>query len=316
MMNNETVAAIYRQDFLCFRLVLAILTTILDVIILIFIKKRNGNRSDLIMITCFTVGSLVTSLGRIMMFSHRVSMTLQPVHYVPAWHCVTYNVYVHINTVGSDSVTLIICLCSFERFLFFHNPNLHKHAFSIFTRFNVLIGVFSVGILNTLICIGIALSHFEKPVLFFCPKAEVASKRYFYIYACTKVGLTTVAAVTYMLTLFVVVCNVKSNQCSLAHFRHKREKSILKSLLCVFTAFVLTQFFPWIAIALMSASKEVYASITVAARVMENSFLLVAALMYLLIHPDLSSQLKYYFYKAKCCRCTVANKVKSDVYIG
>ncbi|KRZ55855.1 hypothetical protein T02_4934 [Trichinella nativa] len=315
-MNNETAAAIYRQDFLCFRLVLAILTTILDVIILIFMKKRNGNRSDLIMITCFTVGSLVTSVGRIMMFSHRVSMTLQPVQYVPTWHCVTYNLYMHINTVGSDSVTIVICLCSFERFLFFHNPNFHKHAFSIFTRINVLIGVFSIGILNAFICIGIALSHFEKPVLFFCPKSQVTSKRYFYIYACTKVGLITVAAFTYMLTLFVVVCNVKSNQCSLAHFRHKREKSILKSLLCVFTAFVLTQFFPWIAIALISARKEVYASIMVAARATENSFLLVAAFMYLLIHPDLSSQLKYYFYKAKCCRCTLANKVKSDVYIG
>ncbi|KRX21085.1 hypothetical protein T07_9355 [Trichinella nelsoni] len=320
--SNETKfsALLIRQDlfYLAFRPVQifsAVVAILLDIIILLLLHQRRCSRPDLISLKNFAIGNLICAIGRFGIFIHRHVVVVMQVAKLQSWQCVLF-FYFPLETVGSTYVSCALFVLSLERMLFFLNTQLDKKIFSRLSnsRLTPLILLPSCAI--NLIWVSMALIK-NHQVSSLCVRHELSSKVYFEIYALFKICCSFLESLCYSIAFFVFMSQRKiPATTTLSYIRHKRERKIFFSLIAVFFCSAIAQLLPWLLIYITSDNPQ-YQTINIISYRLETFFLPFSASFFLLMHPDLTNQLKHHLLKIpnfkKLFTTTSTNRV---VYIG
>ncbi|KRX43024.1 hypothetical protein T05_12694 [Trichinella murrelli] len=263
----------------------------------------------------FAIGNLICAIGRFGIFIHRHVVVVMQVAQVQSWQCVLF-FYFPLETVGSTYVSCALFVLSLERMLFFLNTQLDKKIFSRLSNSRLTLLILLPSCANNLIWVSMALIK-NHQVSSLCVRHELSSKVYFEIYALFKICCSFLESLCYSIAFFAFMSQRKiPATTTLSYIRHKRERKIFFSLIAVFFCSAIAQLLPWLLIYITSDNPQ-YQTINITSYRLETFFLPFSALFFLLMHPDLTNQLKHYLLKIpnfkKLFTTASTNRV---VYIG
>ncbi|KRZ80295.1 hypothetical protein T10_10154 [Trichinella papuae] len=320
--SNETHVNVQslKQDisFFAFRpmqILSAVVAILLDVGILLLLHQRRCSRPDLISLKNFATGNLICAIGRFGIFIHRLIVVVMQVEQVQSWQCVLF-FYFPLETVGSIYVSCALFVLSLERMLFFLNTQLDNKIFSRLSNSRLTILILLPSCANNLIWVSMALIK-NRQVSSLCVRRELSSKIYFKIYTLFKICCSFLESLCYIIAFFAFMSQRKiPTPTTLSYLRQRRDRKIFFSLIAVFFCSAIAQLLPWMLIYLTTDNPQ-YQKINVISYRVETFFLPFSALFFLLMHPDLTNQLKHHLLKIPNLKTlfttTFTNRV---VYIG
>ncbi|CDW59273.1 7tm 1 domain containing protein [Trichuris trichiura] len=219
----------------------------------------------------------------------RASLYLNKLEMMDPFSCILTRYDMGILVIGQDGLTLSGFLLSFERFMFFTNVNAYQRIFNPVCTKHIIYCAFIVGILDYMLCWFLAYSRRAEQIQGHCQRSETTSESYFAVYMIVTVLLAAGSLIFYLLT-FLSVSNwgrQNNEKGSLRQLRHIRERKILNSLALVSVLIAAMNLLPWFAYFFIfhSTSNQIMFN---AAKLLDNLYLPVSTLLYLIIHPDLS----------------------------
>uniref|UniRef100_A0A5S6QZK0 G-protein coupled receptors family 1 profile domain-containing protein n=1 Tax=Trichuris muris TaxID=70415 RepID=A0A5S6QZK0_TRIMR len=294
----------------------AITALIIDACLIFTVERRSGRRADLILLTGFAVGNGLTSIGRMATGIMRASGYLNKQKKMNPLQCIAVRYDLGILIIGNDGLTLSGFLLSFERFMFFTNVNAYGRLFNPSASKKIIYCVFVVGLVDYLLCWMLAYSRRAVQMNAYCQRSEITPPEYFAAYMVLTVLLGASSLAFYLLT-FVSVSNSarRTNENGLTQMRHTRERKILNGLSLISAIIVAMNLAPWCTYFFIFKSSY-YQSLFTAAQMLDNFYLPVSTLLYLIIHPDLARPLRSTLCVRSCLRIFRRSKRISVVYAG
>uniref|UniRef100_A0A5S6R5X1 G-protein coupled receptors family 1 profile domain-containing protein n=1 Tax=Trichuris muris TaxID=70415 RepID=A0A5S6R5X1_TRIMR len=291
-------------------IVISVAALIVDGYLLQLIYRKHEQRVDLCIIAGFTVSDSMASIGLVFTSIHRLQIRLMEPFTVSPLDCILHRFYIPVYMIGNTTLSMTMLLLSVERFATFCSASYYRIIFSIRSTKALVLLCFILGILEAVTCYYVAFGIQDRQISPACYRSQYSTPKYYNIFTSTNIALAILTVLLYALSYAVYRLRMSQSQevVNLSHLRNARESSVLHSLsiVCLVTLFL--RFSPLLAYQL---ARSAPAAISVI-RAVDNSYLVAAPLLYLIIHPSLNGSVS----RLACCCCCSSKKLVNTVYTG
>ncbi|KRX94950.1 hypothetical protein T4E_1554 [Trichinella pseudospiralis] len=286
---------------------------LIALILIILIRKRKGHRADLTLLEGCSAGTFLMSCSRVLVSAQRLKQLNEKVKMITSVQCLTLRLDFPLAIVGEYMLHLDMLFLSIERLFYFVGVEKHRRCFSVrncryLTLFSML-----VAMANMIICYGVVLSKSNYCVPSYCPRTTFMTFTHFIIHLTITILLVTVDIVFYMIALLVHHFRNKVQKLnSLRRMQDAKERTVFHGMVFAWFVIFTMKMIPWISYFVSYFNAEAV-DLLVAAQILDNLFMPISSLLYLLIHPDLGRHCK-----AALARFAFFHSTKntSVVYIG
>ncbi|CDW53154.1 7TM GPCR Srsx domain containing protein [Trichuris trichiura] len=296
-----------RLDTLIILILISVAALIVDGYLLVLIYRKQEQRADLCMIAGFTVSDCLASIGLIFTSIQRLLLREMEPFTVSPLDCLLKRFYLPVYMIGNTTLAMTMLLLSIERFTAFCSASYYRTIFSIRNTKIWVILCFTFGALEAVLCYYVAFVIRDHKISPACYRSQYNTPTYYRMFMNTTVSLAIVTMVLYILAYIMHRLKAdRSEVMNLNQLRDARETSVLYSLSIVCFVTLLLKFSPNLAYVLARSMPGVVSAI----RTVDNLYLVVAPLLYTIIHPSLNGNVD----RSTCC--CLRKKTVSTVYTG